>query len=153
MIPSPFHLSRKLCLLRCHPYLKNATNISKRKLSNIKVHPLFNQWQLAPNVWRLEEKYFDSWNLANIYFVKGTDADLLVDTGIGVHYLPSYLLWSKVIKILDRLSYGWALSKIFDTLESKLWNQVPSSSLSRWMILTLEKNKTSWMLWCWKVQN
>ena len=103
-MPSPFHLSRKLCLLKRHSYFNNATNILKRRLSNIRVHPLFNQWQLAPNVWRLEEKYFDSWNLANIYFVKGTDADLLVDTGIGVHYLPSYLLWSKVIKILDRLN-------------------------------------------------
>ena len=74
-------------------------------LANIKVHPLFNQWHLAPNVWRIEEKYFDSWNLANIYFVKGTDADLLVDTGIGVHYLPSYLLWSKVIEIFRQVEH------------------------------------------------
>jgi hypothetical protein len=35
---------------------------------------------------------------------------------------------------------------------AKLWNQVPSSSLSRWMILTLEKIKTCWVLWFWKVQ-
>ena len=34
---------------------------------------------------------------------------------------------------------------------SKLWNQVTFSSLSRWKILTLEKMKTGWVLWCSKV--
>lgn len=59
-------------------------------------HPLFKHYQVSTNVWRIEEAYFDSWNLANMYYVRGSDADLLVDTGIGVHYLPSYLLWSKL---------------------------------------------------------
>ena len=35
---------------------------------------------------------------------------------------------------------------------TKLWNQVPFSSLSRWKILNPEKIKTDWVLWCSKVQ-
>ena len=49
---------------------------------SIKTHPLFAHEQLADNVWRIEEKYFDSWNLANMYFIRGTSKDLLIDTGI-----------------------------------------------------------------------
>ena len=48
----------------------------------IQTHPLFAHEQLADNVWRIEEKYFDSWNLANMYFIRGTSKDLLIDTGI-----------------------------------------------------------------------
>ena len=92
-------LLRKPCLLRYQPYLGTSVGVSyallKRNLSNL--HPLFKHFQLTHNVWRIEEKYFDSWNLANIYFVRGANSDFLVDTGCGVHYLPSYLLWSKVI--------------------------------------------------------
>ena len=55
-------------------------------------HPLFKCCQVAGNVWRIEEKYFDSWNLANIYFVKGLQSDLLVDTGIGIYDLGPFLL-------------------------------------------------------------
>jgi glyoxylase-like metal-dependent hydrolase (beta-lactamase superfamily II) len=57
-------------------------------------HPLFKHYQLTQNVWRIEEKYFDSWNLANIFYIRGSTSDLLVDTGIGVHDLPSFLRWS-----------------------------------------------------------
>ena len=49
---------------------------------SIKTHPLFAHVQLSENVWRIEEKYFDSWNLANMYFIRGTSKDLLIDTGI-----------------------------------------------------------------------
>ena len=35
---------------------------------------------------------------------------------------------------------------------TKLCNQVPSLSLSRWRTLTLEKIKISWVLWCIKIQ-
>ena len=35
---------------------------------------------------------------------------------------------------------------------SKLCNQVPSLSLSRWRTLTLEKIKIGWVLWCIKLQ-
>jgi len=59
-------------------------------------HPLFKFEPVTKDVWRIEEKYFDSWNLANMYFVRGSQSDLLIDTGIGVHDLPSFLLWSKL---------------------------------------------------------
>ena len=92
-------LLRKPSLLRYQPIFRTsvvaAYALIKRNLSNL--HPLFKHFQLTHNVWRIEEKYFDSWNLANIYFVRGTNSDFLVDTGVGLHYLPSYLLWSKVI--------------------------------------------------------
>ena len=61
-------------------------------------HPLFERFQVAPNIWKIEEKYFDSWNLANMYFVEGCARDLLVDTGVGLHDLPSYLIYSGLRK-------------------------------------------------------
>ena len=73
--------------------------IPKRLISS---HPLFHHQQLAHNVWRIEEKYFDSWNLANMYFFKGSEKDLLVDTGVGIHNLPSFLVWSKLRENRDK---------------------------------------------------
>ena len=67
--------------------------ISRRQFNT---HPLFKHEQLTTNVWRIEEKYFDSWNLANMYFFKGSEKDLLIDTGVGIHDLPSFLIWSKL---------------------------------------------------------
>jgi len=55
-------------------------------------HPLYRHQEVAPGVWWVVEKYFESsWNLANIYFIRGTEADLLIDTGVGVHQLPAFL--------------------------------------------------------------
>ena len=49
-------------------------------------HPLYRHKEVAAGVWWIEEKYFaSSWNLANIYFIRGSEADLLIDTGVGVH--------------------------------------------------------------------
>ena len=108
MVASPFIWLRKSSVLSSRLFFNVdfvTCPLPRRKFSNRKIHPLFKQCQLAPNVWRLEEKYFDSWNLANLYFIRGTTTDLLVDTGIGVYDLPSYLLWSKVIKVLDKFFY------------------------------------------------
>ena len=108
MVASPFIWLRKSSVLSNRLFFNVdfvTCPLPRRKFSNRKIHPLFKQFQLAPNVWRLEEKYFDSWNLANMYFIRGTTTDLLVDTGIGVYDLPSYLLWSKVIKVLDKFFY------------------------------------------------
>ena len=44
-------------------------------------HPLFRQKEIRPGLFRIEEHFFDSWNKANIFFIKGADRDLLVDTG------------------------------------------------------------------------
>jgi len=56
-------------------------------------HPLYRHKEVAAGVWWIEEKYFaSSWNLANIYFIRGSEADLLIDTGVGVHQLPPFLV-------------------------------------------------------------
>eukprot|EP00095_Tigriopus_kingsejongensis_P006280 maker-scaffold1533_size36968-snap-gene-0.11 protein:Tk06280 transcript:maker-scaffold1533_size36968-snap-gene-0.11-mRNA-1 annotation:"metallo-beta-lactamase domain-containing protein 2" len=39
----------------------------------------------------IEEKYFHSWNQANLFFVRGSDRDLLIDTGVGLFDLPAFL--------------------------------------------------------------
>jgi hypothetical protein len=44
-------------------------------------HPLFSRKQLRDDVWMIEEKYFISWNRANIFFIQGSGADLVVDAG------------------------------------------------------------------------
>ncbi len=44
-------------------------------------HPLYSHAQVSKSIWWITEKFFDSWNLANIYFVKGSNADLLIDAG------------------------------------------------------------------------
>ena len=44
-------------------------------------HPLFRHREVRAGVFVIEEKYFESWNKANIFFVKGRDKDLLIDTG------------------------------------------------------------------------
>ena len=58
-------------------------------------HPLYRHKEVAAGVWWVEEKYFaSSWNLANIYFIKGSEADLLIDTGVGIHeVILSGLTW------------------------------------------------------------
>jgi len=75
---------------------------SLSKTSWFNKHPLFRHRQVTKSVWHLEEKYFDSWNLANLFLVQGSKCDLLVDTGIGLHDLPNYLLWSKLREDRDK---------------------------------------------------
>ena len=56
-------------------------------------HPLYRHKEVAAGVFWIEEKYFaSSWNLANIYFIKGSEADLLIDTGVGVHQVNIMLV-------------------------------------------------------------
>ena len=55
-------------------------------------HPLYRYKEVDQNVFFIQEKYFEfSWNLANIFFVRGRDRDLLIDTGVGIHSLPGFL--------------------------------------------------------------
>jgi hypothetical protein len=54
-------------------------------------HPLFNRKSLREDVWIIEEKFFISWNRANVFFIKGSNADLLVDTGTSVTIFEVYL--------------------------------------------------------------
>ena len=44
-------------------------------------HPLFEHREVRKDVFIIQEKYFDSWNKANIFFVKGKQRNLLIDTG------------------------------------------------------------------------
>merc|ERR1719233_448527 len=63
----------------------------KKDVWNI-MHPLYRYKEVDQNVFFIQEKYFEfSWNLANIFFVKGRDRDLLIDTGVGIHSLPCFL--------------------------------------------------------------
>jgi len=55
-------------------------------------HPLYRHKEVDQNVFFIQEKYFEfSWNLANIFFIRGQDRDLLIDTGVGIHSLPAFL--------------------------------------------------------------
>ena len=45
------------------------------------IHPLFKYREIRPDVFWIEEKYFDSWNKANIFFIRGKEKNLLIDTG------------------------------------------------------------------------
>lgn len=46
------------------------------------LHPLFRYWEIRPGIFRIEERFFDSWNRANMFYIRGTDRDMLVDTGM-----------------------------------------------------------------------
>ncbi|TRY62838.1 hypothetical protein TCAL_00832 [Tigriopus californicus] len=54
-------------------------------------HPLFHCNEVRPGVFWIEEKYFDSWNRANVFFLVGSDRDLLTDTGVGIFNLREFL--------------------------------------------------------------
>ena len=45
------------------------------------LHPLYRHEEVADGIFRVEEKFFDSWNQANMYYVVGGSQDLLIDTG------------------------------------------------------------------------
>ena len=45
----------------------------------------------------IRERHYISWNLANIWIVQGATMDLIVDTGIGLWDLPSFLRAKKLI--------------------------------------------------------
>ena len=54
-------------------------------------HPLFKFRQIQPNVWQIVEKFYESWNLANIYYFRGQDKDLLCDSGVGIYPINKFL--------------------------------------------------------------
>jgi glyoxylase-like metal-dependent hydrolase (beta-lactamase superfamily II) len=51
----------------------------------------FQREQVAPDLIRITEKHFDPIARANIWLLSGRDANLLIDTGLGVSNLASYL--------------------------------------------------------------
>ena len=66
--------------------------------------------------------------------------------------LTTILAHSFSFSDIQMLSVLISSGKALPLLESKLWNQVTFSSLSRWKILTVKKIKTGCVLWCSKVQ-
>jgi len=55
-------------------------------------HPLFRTRKVTEDIWAIRERYFESSiNYANLFFFQGTTADLLLDTGVGIHELPPFL--------------------------------------------------------------
>ena len=89
--PKSRHLERGARVLQGWTLLQRGTHSGLWSQS----HPLYRHKEVAAGVWWVEEKYFaSSWNLANIYFIKGSEADLLIDTGVGVHeVILSGLTW------------------------------------------------------------
>ena len=60
--------------------------------------------------------------MANIFFVKGKDRDLLIDTGVGIHSLPAFLKFSGLRAELDIL---WTWFLLIYTLT--IWVELTSS--------------------------
>ncbi|XP_023322516.1 metallo-beta-lactamase domain-containing protein 2 isoform X2 [Eurytemora carolleeae] len=85
------------------PSLKifSCVNRFSSSVSN-KIHPLYKHTQVSENVFLIQEKYFISWNLANIFFIRGSDRDLLVDTGVGIFNLPAYLTSAQLRNAPDK---------------------------------------------------
>jgi len=72
---------------------KNQLLEKNRYFSTSNVDPLkvYQHKEVEENVFHIEENYFDSWNKANIFFIRGEKSDLLIDAGIGVFDLSKYL--------------------------------------------------------------
>ena len=51
----------------------------------------FSVEKVHENVYMCREKFYDSWNQANIWLVQGSSADLVIDTGLGLWDLPGFL--------------------------------------------------------------
>lgn len=51
----------------------------------------FNTERVRDDLYCITENHYHKWNRANIWLIKGRDADLLIDTGLGVSSLKLYL--------------------------------------------------------------
>ena len=61
--------------------LSPSSSTAARFLSSVTPHPLFSHKEVDRGIFHIEEKFFDSWNRANIFYVVGSQKDLLIDTG------------------------------------------------------------------------
>ena len=61
--------------------LSPSSSTAARFLSGVTPHPLFSHKEVDRGIFHIEEKFFDSWNRANIFYVVGSQKDLLIDTG------------------------------------------------------------------------
>jgi len=61
---------------------KVLSSTSALRRANVSVrHPLYDLKCLSEGIYLIRERFFVSWNAANIFFVRGLDGDLLVDSG------------------------------------------------------------------------
>ncbi len=51
----------------------------------------YQGFEVRPDVLSLSERFFMSWNAANFFFFRGSERDLLVDTGTGIHDLRRFI--------------------------------------------------------------
>ena len=61
--------------------LSPSPSTAARFLSDVTPHPLFSHKEVDRGIFHIEEKFFDSWNRANVFYVVGSQKDLLIDTG------------------------------------------------------------------------
>ena len=96
---------------------QQSLQMSSKSKKSSSYHPLFSHRSLRDDVWILEEKYFISWNRANIFFIRGAAADLLIDTGKKVIHGGIQDLSTLNILFFDDLS-----AKHITTFECLEWN-------------------------------
>lgn len=57
----------------------------------------FTVKEIAKNVYLCKENYYKSWNVANIYVIRGSTMDLIVDSGVGLWDLSAFLFKHNLI--------------------------------------------------------
>ena len=62
----------------------------------------FHRDRIADDLYLISEPHYNCFNRPNIWLVRGRDADMLVDTGLGVSSLKLYLadLLEKPLKVV-----------------------------------------------------
>jgi len=70
---------------------KEADNHGQNAVGPIDLSLAFTHRQVAPNIHQVIERYYESWNRANIWVVEGRDRDLVIDAGLGIFNVAEYL--------------------------------------------------------------
>ncbi|XP_029180388.2 metallo-beta-lactamase domain-containing protein 2-like [Acropora millepora] len=52
---------------------------------------MFTAEKVQEGIYMIRERYYESSNRANIWLIQGSTMDLIVDTGLGIWHLPSFL--------------------------------------------------------------
>lgn len=82
--------------------------------------PWFARREVAPGLWHIEEPFYNADYRCNIFLVKGRDADLVIDSGLGVAPLRPFLADISAAPILvashghyDHLGGNWEFDARF----------------------------------------
>ncbi|XP_044536464.1 metallo-beta-lactamase domain-containing protein 2-like [Gracilinanus agilis] len=57
---------------------------------------------LGDGIFWIQERFFESGNRANIWLVRGTEQDVVIDTGLGLRSLPEYLYSAGLLQDPDK---------------------------------------------------